>query len=118
MNEFTSKERLLEFQNSLGIGQTRFEETTKIPRGYLSNKTTMPTTKILQKVHVVYPELSMDWLLFGEGSMLKSDNNDAIEDLRQKLAEKSDALEHVMRKYIELLEKQTAHNEMGISKTA
>ncbi|WP_279086488.1 hypothetical protein, partial [Bilophila wadsworthia] len=41
--------------------------------GYLSEKRQDNLWPLLPKILVLYPELSRDWLYFGEGQMLKAD---------------------------------------------
>ena len=50
----------------LNIPQTTFN-------GYLSEKRQDNLWPLLPKILVLYPELSRDWLYFGEGQMLKAD---------------------------------------------
>ncbi len=69
------KERLLIFLKHLGIGQTKFEENTKLGRASISKIKNGMSAPNLAKISSAYPELNIDWLLSGEGSMLKSENN-------------------------------------------
>lgn len=69
------KERLLIFLKHLGIGQTKFEENTKLGRASISKIKNGMSAPNLAKISSAYPELNIDWLLSGEGTMLKSENN-------------------------------------------
>lgn len=67
----TVKDRLLDFLQYLGIGQTSFEESAKISRGLLSKSSGNIAGKTIGKISAAYPELNIDWLLTGEGEMLR-----------------------------------------------
>ena len=55
-----------------GIGQTRFEESADLSRGLVNNIKGSISTKTASKIALAYPELNMEWLLNGEGEMLKT----------------------------------------------
>lgn len=68
----TTKDRLLMFLKFKGIGQTRFEESADLSRGLVNNIKGSISTKTASKIALAYPELNMEWLLNGEGEMLKT----------------------------------------------
>lgn len=65
------KKRLIEFIAYLKIGQLKFEENTGLSRGYVNKVGDNITLKSLDKIIKAYPELNVNWLKTGEGSMLK-----------------------------------------------
>jgi hypothetical protein len=67
------KKRLIEFLAYLEVGQNKFEAATGIARGAISkmSEDNMTTTTLMRIVEA-YPELNYEWLLFGEGEMLKT----------------------------------------------
>lgn len=68
--ETTIKSRMLEFINSLGGSIRSFESSVGFANGYMNTLgNSMGSDKIV-KLHDVYPQLSIYWLLFGEGEML------------------------------------------------
>ena len=67
------KDRLLEFLAYLGIGQTKFEQLTGLSRGLVDKMSDGITTRTINKISKVYPELNIVWLQTGEGQMLKSE---------------------------------------------
>ena len=82
--------RLKEFINYLAIPVTQFADTCKIPRPSLSQllngRNRKVSDELIGKIHEAYPELSVMWLMFGEGTMLFNSNikitepqSDAIE---------------------------------------
>lgn len=65
--------RLMTFMESYGIGSTQFADACGIPRPTLSQILSGRNKKIsdavIAKIHNAYPNLSVLWLLFGEGAM-------------------------------------------------
>lgn len=76
--------RLKHFLDSLNLSSSQFADKCGIPRPSVSQILTGRNKKIsnifINKVHEIFPELSINWLLFGEGDMLAgiSKNNDEI----------------------------------------
>lgn len=70
----TVKDRLILFIEELGIGKSRFEKSTKLSNGYVNNLKESIGANKLEYILSVYPQLNSDWLLTGEGSMLKEGN--------------------------------------------
>lgn len=65
------KKRLIEFLSYLGIGQLKFEENVGLSRGFVNKVGDSIRTNNLNKIVDKYPELNINWLMTGEGSMLK-----------------------------------------------
>ncbi len=67
--------RLKGFIDSYGLSNSQFADTCGIPRPSLSQLLSGRNKKIsdvlVGQIHQAYPELSVLWLLFGEGPMLK-----------------------------------------------
>lgn len=74
MNEENVAIRLKGFMDYLGISSSQFADQCGIPRPSLSQLLNGRNKKIsdvlVGQIHSVYPELSVLWLMFGEGSML------------------------------------------------
>lgn len=66
--------RLKDFINFLNIPVTQFADNCKIPRPSLSQLLNGRNKKVsdefIGKIHDAYPQLSVMWLMFGEGTML------------------------------------------------
>lgn len=69
----STKERLILFIKSLGIGQGKFEKECGLSNGWVNNIKAMIKNDKLQKISLRYPDLNTVWLLTGEGPMLKID---------------------------------------------
>lgn len=71
------KNRLFSFINSQNITPTDFAKMVGISPATLSSiKTgrTQPTITIVEKLKQRFPDLNTDWLIFGTGEMLQSQN--------------------------------------------
>lgn len=63
--------RLKEVRDFVGMGQTAFEDYTGISRGYFSKfKGSLGSDTIL-KIYSKIPDLNLEWLITGEGEMIK-----------------------------------------------
>lgn len=73
-NILTIKERILSFLESQGIKKVDFFEATGIQSSNFKGKnmSSQPGGDMLVKVLTIYPQLSAEWLLRGEGNMLKN----------------------------------------------
>lgn len=79
--------RLKLFMDTIGVASSQFADSCEIPRPsfsqLLSGRNQKVSDVLIKKIHSVYPELSIIWLMFGEGSMLSgttkrsNDGNDA-----------------------------------------
>ena len=65
------KDRIVEFCKYKGIPVRQFEIQCDMSNGYVSSMRSGLGLKKLENVLNSYPELSRDWLLYGEGEMLK-----------------------------------------------
>ena len=66
------KKRLIEFLAYLDIGQNKFEEKVGLSIGYINKLKGDMKLNTINKIISTYPELNKDWLITGEGSMLKT----------------------------------------------
>lgn len=69
------KKRIYAFIESKGIPVKRFEELCGLSNGYISSMRKGFGKDKLNNVLSVFPELNRDWLIYGEGEMLKSTGN-------------------------------------------
>ena len=68
-------DRLATFLKYKGKGQTAFEEEAGISRGYVKKAGENLGSKIRAKIKEQCPDLNIDWLLTGKGSMLTTGGN-------------------------------------------
>ena len=62
--------RLFEFMEAKGLTQNAFEQKCGLAHTNIRSLKQGPTTSYLMKILTTFPELSMDWLFRGTGSML------------------------------------------------
>ena len=66
------KQRLVHFIKSMHLTQKAFEDRCKMSNGYVANiRKSIGDDKLLNIVQQ-FPQLNREWLLYGEGEMLKS----------------------------------------------
>lgn len=70
--------RLKHYLNSRGISITQFADECEIPRPsasqLLAGRNKKVSDEIIGKIHYTYPDLSISWLMFGEGDMTTGAN--------------------------------------------
>lgn len=70
--------RLKMFMTSLNIANSQFADTCRIPRPTISQilngRNKKISDELISKIHEAYPQLSVMWLMFGEGDMLTDAN--------------------------------------------
>lgn len=70
--------RLKDFINFVGLPVTQFADVCNIPRPTLSQllngRNKKVSDELISKIHDAYPNLSVLWLMFGEGDMLHDKN--------------------------------------------
>lgn len=66
-------ERLNLFLDRIGVSKSQFADSCGIPRPtasqILSGRNKKISDEIIAKIHSIYPQLSIMWLMFGEGTM-------------------------------------------------
>jgi transcriptional regulator with XRE-family HTH domain len=70
----TTKERLVSFLKQEGVSWAKFAERTGLSRGFMSTVANNITAKTLDKITSAFPSINPQWLLSGEGNMLKLSN--------------------------------------------
>lgn len=69
--ETTAKQRIERFIAAKGITTAFFEKTCGLSNGYLRQLRKSPTMGKMESIISAFPELNRDWLLTGDGEMLK-----------------------------------------------
>lgn len=81
------KDRIRLFLKESGISQRKFEISIGKSNGYVNNIVKTISVDVLNNITKAYPELNAEWLMTGEGSMLKSQQG--AEDQQPYLITKS-----------------------------
>jgi transcriptional regulator with XRE-family HTH domain len=76
--ETTVKQRLIAFIKFKHLTQRAFEDSCGMSHGYVANIRKSIGSEYLASIAQQYPELNRDWLLYGEGTMLKPTNSGDI----------------------------------------
>lgn len=69
--ESTVKERLIAFINYLGMSKNAFENACGLSTRYVSNISASVSPDKLKQISLKFPELNVEWLLTGQGDMLR-----------------------------------------------
>lgn len=72
------KERILEFLAYLSVGQHKFEKKAGLSIGYINKLKGDMKLDTINKIISTYPELNKEWLITGEGEMLRSSASDTV----------------------------------------
>lgn len=73
--EQTVKDRLLYYLKTKRIRPAEFNRTFGVSRAYISSMRKAPGNEMLERISVEYPDLDLEWLMTGEGSMIKPISN-------------------------------------------
>ena len=71
----TTKERTLRFITYKGLSVKKFEEMCGLSNGYLNSMKSGYGSSKLAQVLTAFPDLNRDWLVYGEGEMIKGETN-------------------------------------------
>lgn len=83
------KSRLLAYLAHIKVGQTKFEESSGLSRGYINKLTDGVGVNKILKIHRMCPGLNLSWLITGEGDMLLSEKvNESPSDRYLRIIEK------------------------------
>lgn len=72
------KERLVTFIKFKKISIRSFERVCEFPQGYINTLISAPKPEKLEVIKKNYPELSIQWLMVGEGEMLVKGYEDLV----------------------------------------
>ena len=75
----TVKQRLVQFIRFMHLTQKAFEERCGMSNGYVANIRRGIGNEYLQSIAQQFPQLNRDWLVYGEGEMLKGDTTSIIQ---------------------------------------
>ena len=66
------KDRVLSYCGKKNIALARFEKESKLSNGYFNQVKKRPSIDKIKSIEEAFPDLNIEWLLTGEGEMLKS----------------------------------------------
>ncbi len=72
-------QRILTFIAYKNMSKTQFYKDTGLSNGFLDKVKDIGVSK-LERILNTYPEINMEWILLGEGEMIKSTEEDAISE--------------------------------------
>lgn len=72
------KERLIQFVKSQGLTIQKFEARCGLSNGYVSSMRKGVGTQKLDIILSEFPDLNREWLLYGEGEMLKTADDESL----------------------------------------
>lgn len=77
------KERLQAFARSKGLSDRAFEITCGLSNGFMNKASENTRRSSLDRVSAAFADLNVDWVLTGEGSMLRADGAASTQHLQQ-----------------------------------
>ncbi len=69
--ETNIKERLIAFIKYTGLSQAKFEKRIGVSNGFINNMRKSIGVEKLENILREFPDLNREWLLYGEGEMLR-----------------------------------------------
>lgn len=105
----TIKERILSFLESQGIKKVDFFEATGIQSSNFKGKnmSSQPGGDMIVRVLTIYPNLSAEWLLRGEGDMLKSSvTKDKPKIIKTDTKKDNDLSSSILDKFLTTIQNQ------------
>ena len=97
------KSRLIEFIASKGMSIRRFEIECGLPNAYVSNIRNNITSRRLEVITAKFPDLNLQWLMTGEGSMSRSESAEGggtDADIERRLSEMNMQLIRMMTEFV------------------
>ena len=98
-------QRLTEFINAVGTTKKEFERNANLSNGFVDKAGNSIRKDKLDKILFAYPSLNRDWLVYGEGEMLKSESaahrvESAVPITEGKMvADNEESYQEALRKY-------------------
>lgn len=108
-NILTIKEKILSFLESQGIKKVDFFEATGIQSSNFKGKnmSSQPGGDMIVRVLTIYPNLSAEWLLRGEGDMLKSSvTKDKPKIIKTDTKKDNDLSSSILDKFLTTIQNQ------------
>lgn len=81
----TLKDRIKIYCTRKNIPISGFERKSGLSNGYFNQVSKRPSSKKIDNISTAFPDLNIDWLLTGEGEMLKTDTTNQPESQPKQL---------------------------------
>lgn len=101
--ENSTIERLKQFLNYMGLGQNVFEKNMGWGNGYIAHIKKSIGSDKLNDIINEYPLFNIEWLITGNGNMLKEEKKKNITSI---VSEPSEEYQNNTKKYIQQLENE------------
>ena len=102
----TPQERIQLLLAQLRLSPTGFEKSIGVSNGFVKRTSEKITPKMAEKIKTAFPEVNMDWLRYGVGSMLDIESinikNSKIDQLSRELQKQNEAILLLTKKIYEL----------------
>jgi transcriptional regulator with XRE-family HTH domain len=107
----TAYDRLRQFIRYKDLTLPDFEKKVGLTKNYVTN-TKNPTTEMLEKISVAFPDLNMHWLISGSGAMIirktKStrgiySNNIKVNNIQNNIIDKESV---IFEKYLDIINRK------------
>lgn len=117
-----SKERVIHYIESKNISKNKFYTLTGVSNGVLDKKSELSISTI-EKIYYTFPDLSLEWILFGKGEMLRKNESENMvpdgfsEKIFRELLEKNAELNRQVGRLeaeIEHLKKEAARRAENV----
>lgn len=73
-------DRIKEFMKTTGLAENKFGESAGLASSYINKLKTSIGSAKLEQIQMAYPNLNMNWVISGKGSMLLSDSDNIVEN--------------------------------------
>lgn len=77
------RQRVLEYCKRKNIAVSRFEKECNLANGYFNQVKKRPSLDKIESISKAFPDLNTDWLLTGEGEMLRQNIQQAGDNATQ-----------------------------------
>lgn len=131
-----TKERLIEYLNHKKVSKSAFCTSIGVSHAYITSMRKSIQPDKLEKISEYYPDLNINWLMTGEGEMIKSEKQeitlksessvfdslrDTIENLKEMVRSQNEIIRcqnefmKELREEMDRMRKNDAHPDDGVS---
>lgn len=100
------KERLKTFIMFKNISTREFERKIGTAYGFIGNMSKSTSPEKIMRIHNAFPELNTDWLMTGEGEMLRNEAGEKVESSADRTDKLIESNLELIRQSAELIQQQ------------